>query len=74
MPYVSKYLVSLSRYFDFLWPGTHLMPLNLNGFVGKWEKNVFPGGVVGGSCEIIFAARRDMIITVNLGFNFTLER
>lgn len=50
------------------------MPLNLNGFVGKWEKNVFSGSVIGGLCEIIFAACRDMIITVNLGFNFTLER
>lgn len=50
------------------------MPLNLNGFVRKCGKNVFPGGVVGGSCEIIFAVHGDVIITVNLGFNFTLER
>lgn len=50
------------------------MLLNLNGFFRNWEKNVFPGGVVGGLCKIIFAVHGDVIITVNLGFNFTLER
>lgn len=36
--------------------------------------NVFPCAVVGGLCEIMFSVLGDVIITVNLGFNFTVER